>query len=1767
MAVVALAVMLAALQPIIGGLEKARAASDPPDPIGSWTAADPMNQNRQGATATVLDGPRCRAAPMPDYCGDVLQVGGEPAGDKTSAERFDPAVRAWTSIAPAELNFPVDAAVLLDGPGCEPGCGQVLVMATDKAKLYNPEQDTWAETTGQYDGGKPSAGLLLQAPGCRDNSAVGGYPCGKVLLLTKGTTVQLYDPATNTMGAAVTHKWAYANLTATLLKSGKVLIVGRTARGGTSTADLYDPANAESKPITRGPLFPRSQHTATLLPNGKVLLVGGEVSEKTAELYDPGTDAFERTGLLSYGRQRHRAVLMDGPVCRTTSRPTYCGSVLVAGGLTTSTPATSAPPLDSGEIYSPETGEWAPTRSLLGKRFESTLTLIDGPQCRVDVPSLNCGSVLVAGGKETPQSKIPGGTNASGSAIKSSELFDPAAVAQQASVVGLSASSGPPYGGTSVVLNGFFLDKTTSVRFGDTEATFKLDSPTQVTAASPPSATGTVGVTVTTAGGTSALLSITRFEFFTATTAVTPKGSLFLGRSNHTATVLPTGDVLMVGGTTSPDDAASAELFDPATGTSTTTGSLAAGRSYPEGHRNHSATVLPSGKVFVFSGCRMGPCASSELYDPTTGKWSTAAPAPAPCYDHTATLLPTTGQVLVVGCGDSAKTTQLYNPTTNTWSPTGELNHSRLSHRASLLQDGRVLVSGGGYGTGDTPEPVSYSRTAEIYNPVAGTWSSTGDMQSGRYLHSATVLADGRVLVAGGCDDVNKIDDSFTCDVVLATAEIFTPTLGTWSPTGRMHDARNDHRAILLDSACAPACGKVLIVGGAGVPNSEGEPSPVFDSTETYDPATGVWQREVALLEGRRGATLTPVPGGIAVAGGCCVPGASGFSARRSVELITQTMARPKPVVISISPPSGPTFGGTSVDITGYNLASVKTVVRFGGVRAQLSFRGHRLVTAISPPGTQGDIPITVETSGTGGESNTSDADPAATFTYGSGAWKPVSPLDACAATPTASLSCVPRERHTATRLDGPACHTGASLPILPPYPCGKVLVAGGAILDGTNSTGISAGQLYDPATDTWQPTGALNVPRFGHTATLLTDGRVLVVGGQSQQYGPPVGAELYDPLTGLWVPTAPMVTTTFNHTATLLGGPHCDGNLTPTRLYCGKVLVAGGTAHELEQVPYPGAQLFDPATASWSATAPLTVARHRHTATLLADGRVLLSGGLVLRNPDAANPGSFVSAQLEVSNSAEIYDPTHMLWRAADSLKGRREGHSATLLRAGKVLVAGGTSSGPSYVTALDTAELYDPAADRWTAVPSMHEPRKEHPAVALADGRVMVIGGVSRNPDNPGVDFSVRAAEVFDSTSGSWRHTSWMSTPRSTSATLLSDGRVLVAGGSVKEGASVGDVAVSVTGPVTNTELYTPAPTVSALHPAEGPVAGGTSVVVSGTGMDKATGVTIDGAPVPFEPASSSQLTAVSPPHAAGPAEVAVTNAGGTSAARTANAAARFVFIGAPGRVTSLVATAVSTSTIKLAFTAPDDGSTLGLATSFAVRQSNDPITTAAAFDAASPLCGGVCTFGPGVIVNLSVDDLAPDTTYHFALRAISRTGESGELSNDASDTTLVVGPRCPAIAAPGRGQVSYAGGRYSLIGVPGGTAVNANSPLYGWFDAGAGGAYTTLGRGPSTESGRGYWAWFSCPRLIDLAAGSASASVPLGAYHASMVGNPSATRGATVSGYDYAARWDAELNGGAGGYRISGYQQAEALAVGEGLWAFAFTPTEILIRENGS
>lgn len=297
-----------------------------------------------------------------------------------------------------------------------------------------------------------------------------------------------------------------------------------------------------------------------------------------------------------------------------------------------------------------------------------------------------------------------------------------------------------------------------------------------------------------------------------------------VNRSNCNAesVLLPNGRVFVIG-----DSNASGEVYDPANGTWTLTGNINIPRS------GHTTTLLQNGKVLIAGGT--GASAMAEIFDPNAtdpvtgrpGAFSLTGSLAIGRTGHSATLL-LDGRVLIVG-GDGVASVQaeLYDPVNGTFALTGVLNDGRLLHTATLLLDGKVLIAGGlsGLGSGCTTHPDGFCLSAELYDPANGTFARVGDMSTRRADHTATLLTNGRVLIAGGCHEYAFRNLAGSC---LASAELFDPATGLFTSTGDMTTVRFAGSETRLQD------GRVFILGGTqdlGIPAS----------TEIYDPATGTF--------------------------------------------------------------------------------------------------------------------------------------------------------------------------------------------------------------------------------------------------------------------------------------------------------------------------------------------------------------------------------------------------------------------------------------------------------------------------------------------------------------------------------------------------------------------------------------------------------------------------------------------------------------------------------------------------------------------------------------------------------------------------------------------------------------------------------------------------------------------------------------------------------------------------------------------------------------
>jgi serine/threonine protein kinase/N-acetylneuraminic acid mutarotase len=308
----------------------------------------------------------------------------------------------------------------------------------------------------------------------------------------------------------------------------------------------------------------------------------------------------------------------------------------------------------------------------------------------------------------------------------------------------------------------------------------------------------------------------------------------------------------------------------------------------------------------------------------------------------------------------------------------------------------------------------------------------------------------------------------------------------------------------------------------------------------------------------------------------------------------------------------------------------------------------------------------------------------------------------------------------------------------------GQLLVVGGLTAD---STYLASAELYDPATNQWTTLQPMARARANHTATLLQNGQVLVAAGQDGDDSFLGAAELFDPQSKRWTSVDPMGSKRADHTATLLQN--------------GKVLVVGG--HNEAQYFATG-ELYDPAAKRWSPGGRmLSGVRKDHSAVLLANGRVLVVGGT-----DATSALA----------SVELYDPAANAWSGAAGLATGRIAPTLSALPGGQILAVGGETFARIYnsigVAAVEQVERYDPGADRWAGAAPLAQARVLHTATSLVDGRVLVTGGTDHYNAFYG------AAELYDPAADRWAAVGSLNRARAGhTATLLKDGQVLVAGG----------------------------------------------------------------------------------------------------------------------------------------------------------------------------------------------------------------------------------------------------------------------------------------------------------------------------------------------------------------------------------------------------
>jgi N-acetylneuraminic acid mutarotase len=848
-------------------------------------------------------------------------------------------------------------------------------------------------------------------------------------------------------------------------------------------------------------------------------------------------------------------------------------------------------------------------------------------------------------------------------------------------------------------------------------------------------------------------------------------------RVHHSATLLPSGDILIAGGrNTAGAFLSSADLWFSTRGvwTPRTAASMTIPRS------SHTATLLPDGRVLVAGGLQAagGPVQNSaEIYNPRTNAWSAAANNMTSArFGHTATLLPN-GMVLLAGGqsgvgGTLTDTCDLFNPSDNKFYRTGDLALARTAHTATLLYNGKVFVAGGSLING-------FTVSTELYDHLTGIWNPGPSLNMRRAFHSATALGNRKVLISGGFNGQNYKE----CYGFLETTEIYDPVAESISPGTAMQERKIYHASILQPD------GSLNISGGLGnITTSYFTPSLTFDEPSTLSLMANP-RTPLGWIYGPLSSLWLPITANLSVAAnGDVVDGDVWFSSptatltdakvyfstgitRASIngQLIEDGVLNPYGVDIEMTSPSGkviffprdataddmvltggslsfpsPLVPGATANITGGSLNGTLVVQFPESDKYGTILWGRARITGGS---------ITDSVAGYSAALSSGGADiTGGTFTYDDTVgWQLIMAVSFTGVKGTITNS-------TSTNITSPRPVSGLSISGLEvnlSYVVSPLDLTGATFSSDIATVTIrkmvfADVEAYSPDENSWSFNHTV-ATAFDQVGVLTPNGDQVFLGGLACQGAFCPGFQaIFAPSSALIpVPKDPVPWTGLNDAIV------ARSNHTVTPLPDGQLLMAGGTdgINSLAS-----AELMDPVSSTWSLTGPMGVPRDLHTATLLPNGTVLAAGGFVTGESTGA------------TKACEIFYPRTGTWVPTSPMISSRNYHSAVLLPDGNVLVAGGFDANGNY---LSSAEIFISTAHRWVQIASMNNARAQHSMTLLQNGTVVVVGGV-----NTGILGSVEAYNP--ARGGGWTSLASLNTPRySHTATQLIDGRLLAVGG----------------------------------------------------------------------------------------------------------------------------------------------------------------------------------------------------------------------------------------------------------------------------------------------------------------------------------------------------------------------------------------------------
>ena len=862
-------------------------------------------------------------------------------------------------------------------------------------------------------------------------------------------------------------------------------------------------------------------------------------------------------------------------------------------------------------------------------------------------------------------------------------------------------------------------------------------------------------------------------------------------RHSHTTTLMPDGNILVTGGTTGSGNVttASVQLYNMGTNLFE---DWAGVNALDTARSSHTATLMSDGRVLIAGGYNsaLQPLNSLEICNPITKNCAAIAAVMNPARGgHTATLLssgPGAGRVLL--CGGQTTTSpssitgdcDLFNPADNTISDTGAMISPRIGHAAVLLRSGKVFVTGGRrrnqLGTAWLYEPMN-----ELYTPdtLVGTWTPKDALLQGRVDHSATLLNNGTIVIAGGFNDLNVYrcaaevgEECWTLtDVLYWGYGIANQDMGSHGyMDGAEYFDQYGGRTVLGESTYGVAPYRVNKHTAGLRPdggwNMHGGYGGIVRTVFSYTPSL---EEDTVFYLSKTGNTTAIINSTSIVK----FPIITGLSRAVSGRLVNADSYFSKPLI------------GESVAVENVKLYLTHSTAPLDG------YPVGTLVDGLTP-GLFDSVLQLQNPAGT------------AVFTKALIVSDPLeSPFPSVW---TSNFAFAPTPLATGT---APAPFTGPItaqvamyLPSIYRGIKGLVTVKSGAITDpakrysividpgGTDNINIfsplscdevqclflttvtftAAGTISNisEATNLTSPLNAaggaiaLSI-EFSYTADQIWTGdrKPTFVYGRSDIviremiFSSALG---FTPKDNTWkdlrdTGVSPTLSEpVFNHTAMItpaadtlvFGGRNCEATPATDCLRTNKTFSASDTF-----------EAFIPVNTDWPASEKLNFRRAFHTSTMLRTGQILTCGG-----SDGVKPLA----------TCELMDPVTKKWTTTGSMNGARSKHTATLLPNGNVLVTGGVTL---LGTALSTAEIYYPDTQRWVPTSSMSETRQNHTTTLLPDGNVLAAGGATLSTYSA-------TTEIYISSNASWQTSGTMTTGRSQhTATLLKSGNVLLAGG----------------------------------------------------------------------------------------------------------------------------------------------------------------------------------------------------------------------------------------------------------------------------------------------------------------------------------------------------------------------------------------------------